>query len=110
MAQADRAFKRQVAGLSLPKGVQIASPPYFEGSHFKLRSCLRTGAELARTINKLNTIQGLKRHAYSMEKTPDMPDRPSQAFIEEEVASEPYVQEVLGDFLAMCHHPGSPQS
>lgn len=70
VAQADRAFKRQVAGLLLPKGVQIASPPYFEGSHFKMTILFKEGPELAKTINKLNTIEALKSLNFPWKETP----------------------------------------
>ncbi len=60
VVEADRLFKRQVAGLPLPKGVQIGAPPYFEGPDFKMTIQFKDGLQLANIIDKLNTIEGLK--------------------------------------------------
>lgn len=70
VAEADRQFKRQVAGLPLPKGVRIGAPPFFEGPHFNMTIQFRDGRELAHSINKLNTIEDLKALNFPWEDMP----------------------------------------
>ena len=57
---AERAFKRKVSTLGLPKGVRIKASPSFEGPDYCLEVRFREGRELAERIKYLSRIKGLE--------------------------------------------------
>lgn len=57
---AERAFRKQVSSLALPKGVRVVYPPGFEGSDFRLEVVFRNGSELRERVQTLYHTQGLK--------------------------------------------------
>ena len=57
---AERAFRKQVSSLELPKGVRVVHPPGFEGSDFRLEVVFRNGSDLRKRLETLFQTQGLK--------------------------------------------------
>jgi hypothetical protein len=63
LSGAQKAFKKGVDRLSLPSGVSIAPPPFFEGVEYRLEIAFTSGKELANKIQKLNNIPELSNIA-----------------------------------------------
>lgn len=59
MVKAEKAFKKKVSSLDLPKSASIHAPPYFEEPHYRLEVLFREGRELRETINRLTQSEGL---------------------------------------------------
>jgi hypothetical protein len=59
LVKAEKAFKKKVSRLDLPKSVNIYAPPYFEDSHYRLEVLFKEGRELRDMINRLNLTEGL---------------------------------------------------
>lgn len=59
LSGAQKAFKKGVDRLSLPSGVSIVPPPFFEGVEYRLEIVFTNGKELADKIQKLNNVPGL---------------------------------------------------
>lgn len=57
--EAQMAFKKGLDRLSLPSGVNVTPPPFFEGVDYRLEIDFSNGKELAGTINKLNKLPEL---------------------------------------------------
>jgi len=58
---AERRFQKVVATLSLPGGVRIVHPPYFEGSQYRLEALFRDGQELRRQVKQLLGVKDLEK-------------------------------------------------
>lgn len=67
--EAERIFRRQIAALPIPEGVQVAPPPYFEGSHFKMTIQFKDGRELTKKIKQLDSMEGLSSLDFPWKKT-----------------------------------------
>jgi len=59
LVKAEKAFKKKVSSLDLPKSASIHAPPYFEEPHYRLEVLFREGKELRETINRLNLTEDL---------------------------------------------------
>ena len=59
LSDTERAFKRGISSLSLPPGVNIIPPAFFEGINYRLEVVFSNGKELKEKINKLNKVSGL---------------------------------------------------
>jgi hypothetical protein len=59
LVKAEKAFKKKVSRLDLPKSVNIYAPPYFEDPHYRLEVLFREGRELRDMIKRLTLTQGL---------------------------------------------------
>jgi len=59
LVKAEKAFKKKVSSLDLPKSASISAPPYFEEPHYRLEVLFREGKELRETINRLSLAEGL---------------------------------------------------
>ncbi len=59
LVKAEKAFKKKVSSLDLPKSASIHAPPYFEEPHYRLEVLFREGKELRETINRLTLSEGL---------------------------------------------------
>jgi len=59
LVKAEKAFKKKVSSLDLPKSASIHAPPYFEEPHYRLEVLFRKGKELRETINRLTLSEGL---------------------------------------------------
>jgi ParB-like chromosome segregation protein Spo0J len=59
LVKAEKAFKKKVSSLDLPKSVSIYAPPYFEEPHYRLEVLFRQGKELRETINRLTLTEDL---------------------------------------------------
>ncbi|HKI50071.1 MAG TPA: hypothetical protein VKA69_12130, partial [Desulfobacteria bacterium] len=54
LVSTEKGFRRMVEKLALPKGCQIAAPPYFEGSHYRLEISFETGKDLKEKLLDLS--------------------------------------------------------
>jgi len=59
LSEAEMAFKRGLSRLSLPSGVNIIPPAFFEGVNYKLEIVFSNGKELTGKLNNLNSLSGL---------------------------------------------------
>jgi hypothetical protein len=59
LVKAEKAFKKKVSRLDLPKSVNIYAPPYFEDPHYRLEVLFREGWELRDMIKRLTLTKGL---------------------------------------------------
>ena len=59
LSEAEMAFKRGLSRLSLPSGVNIIPPAFFEGVNYKLEIVFSNGKELTGKLNNLNRLSGL---------------------------------------------------
>jgi hypothetical protein len=59
LVKAEKAFKKKVSSLDLPKSASISAPPYFEEPHYRLEVLFREGKELRETINRLSLTEDL---------------------------------------------------
>lgn len=60
LIDAERIFKNMISGLSLPEGVRVDAPPYFEQPGYRLQVSFKDGKELKNKIEHLNQIQGIE--------------------------------------------------
>jgi len=59
LVKAEKAFKKKVSSLDLPKSASIYAPAYFEEPHYRLEVLFREGKELRETINRLSLTEDL---------------------------------------------------
>jgi ParB family chromosome partitioning protein len=59
LSKAEKLFDKSVSNLSLPLGVKIIPPPFFEGTDYKLEVIFRRGGDLKRTLADLYNISEL---------------------------------------------------
>lgn len=59
LSEAQMAYKKGMDRLSLPSGVNVTAPPFFEGVNYRLEIAFSDGKELADTINNLNKLPEL---------------------------------------------------
>jgi len=59
LSEAHKAFKNGLDRLSLPSGVNVISPPFFEGVNYRLEIDFSRGEELTDKINKLHKLAEL---------------------------------------------------
>jgi hypothetical protein len=59
LSEAERTFKKGLSRLSLPSGVNIIPPAFFEGVNYRLEIVFSNGKELTDKLNKLNSLSGL---------------------------------------------------
>ena len=57
---AEKRFQKRVVKLSLPKGVRIMHPLYFEGAQYRLEVLFRDGRELRRRLVHLSKVRDLE--------------------------------------------------
>ena len=60
VAEAEKIFRRKVAGLSLPEDVHVHAPPFFESGIYRLELAFRDGRSLRRRLRELAAIQGIE--------------------------------------------------
>jgi len=60
LLEAEKLFKRGLARVSLPLGVRIIPPPFFEGIDYKLEIVFRKGQELREKLAVLSHLSGLE--------------------------------------------------
>ena len=68
LVKAEKAFKKKVSRLDLPKSASIHVPPYFEEPHYRLEVLFREGKELRETINRLSLTEDLDELSDPWEK------------------------------------------
>ena len=68
LVKAEKAFKKKVSSLDLPKSASISAPPYFEEPHYRLEVLFREGKELRETINRLSLTENLDELGNPWEK------------------------------------------
>jgi len=61
LLQAEQSFKKGLCDLSLPSGVRIVPPPFFEGVDYKLEVGFREGGALKEKLAQLSRLSGLER-------------------------------------------------
>ena len=61
LSEAEKLFKKGLSNLSLPSGVKIISPPFFEGIDYRLEIVFTEGKELKEKLADLNKLSGLER-------------------------------------------------
>jgi hypothetical protein len=61
LSRAEEVFKKEVAGLHLPREVGIQAPPYFESEFYRMEVSFRNGKELKEVIDHLAGIEGLEK-------------------------------------------------
>ena len=59
LSESERAFRKGVSSLSLPAGVAIIPPSFFEGVNYRLEVVFSEGKELKEKISKINMLSGL---------------------------------------------------
>jgi len=59
LVKAEKAFKKKVSSLDLPKFASIHAPPYFEEPHYRLEVLFRDGKDLRETIDRLTLTDNL---------------------------------------------------
>jgi hypothetical protein len=59
--ESERSFKKGVSGLALPPKVRVISPPFFEGTDYKLEIVFREGKELKEKVARLCRTAGLEK-------------------------------------------------
>lgn len=59
LVKAEKAFKKKVSSLNLPKSASIHAPLYFEEPYYRLEVLFREGKELRETINRLTLTEDL---------------------------------------------------
>ena len=60
LVKAEKAFRKKVSKLDLPKGSTICAPHYFEKPHYRLEVLFKEGKELKKTISRLSQTEGLE--------------------------------------------------
>ena len=61
VVKAETAFKKGVSRLSLPQGLKIIPPPFFEGKKYRLEIGFTQGEELKEKVEKLFHLPGLEQ-------------------------------------------------
>jgi hypothetical protein len=61
VVKAETAFKKGVSRLSLPQGLKITPPPFFEGKRYTLEIGFTQGEELNEKVEKLSHLPGLEQ-------------------------------------------------
>ncbi len=61
LVEAERLFKKGLAGLSLSSGVKVTPPPFFEGIVYKLEISFARGEELKEKLAELSHTPGLEK-------------------------------------------------
>jgi ParB family transcriptional regulator, chromosome partitioning protein len=61
LVKAEKAFKKGVSKLSLPQGVKIIPPPFFEGEKYRLEIGFSQGKELKEKVERLLRLPGLEQ-------------------------------------------------
>ncbi len=61
LVKAEYAFKKGVSKLSLPQGVKIIPPPFFEGEKYRLEIGFSQGEELKEKAERLSHLPGLEQ-------------------------------------------------
>jgi len=61
VVKAENAFKKGVSRLSLPQGLKIIPPPFFEGKKYRLEIGFSQGKELKEKVERLLRLPGLER-------------------------------------------------
>ena len=60
ISKAEKLFNKGISNLSLPLGVKIIPPPFFEGTYYKLELTFRKGEDLKGKLADLCNISGLE--------------------------------------------------
>jgi ParB family chromosome partitioning protein len=61
LVKAETAFKKGVSRLSLPQGLKIIPPPFFEGKKYRLEIVFSQGKELKEKVESLFHLPGLEQ-------------------------------------------------
>jgi ParB-like chromosome segregation protein Spo0J len=61
LSEAEKLFNKGLSELSLPLGVRIIPPPFFEGIYYRLEIAFTKGAELKEKLADLYKLSGLER-------------------------------------------------
>jgi hypothetical protein len=61
LVKAESAFKKGVSRFSLPQGVKIIPPPFFEGEKYRLEIGFSQGEELKEKVERLFRLSGLEQ-------------------------------------------------
>ena len=61
LSKAETLFNNSISNLSLPLGVKIIPPPFFEGINYKLEVTFRKGEDLKKKLRDLNELHELER-------------------------------------------------
>lgn len=61
LLETEKLFKIGISNLSLPSGVKIIPPPFFEGIDYKLEIVFTKGEELKEKLTELSNLYGLER-------------------------------------------------
>ena len=60
LSKAEKSFNKNISNLSLPSGVKIIPPPFFEGADYKLEVKFRKGEDLIKKLDDLYTVPNLR--------------------------------------------------
>jgi len=60
LSKAEKLFNKGISNLSLPLGVKIIPPPFFEGTDYKLEVTFRKGEDLKGKLADLYNLPELK--------------------------------------------------
>lgn len=66
--RSEKAYRKYISSLDLPKGARIHHPPFFEGSEFRLDITFKKGGELKEKLEYINRIQGLEKISFPWEE------------------------------------------
>ncbi len=61
LSRAERSFNKGISNLTLPPGVKIIPPPFFEGTNYRLEVTFRKGEDLREKLVSLSKLPGLER-------------------------------------------------
>ena len=61
LVKAEKEFKKGVSGLSLPKGVKIIPPPFFEEENYRIEIGFSQGKDLKEKVEGLSRLSGLEQ-------------------------------------------------
>lgn len=59
VVHAERGFQKAISELTLPNGVRVTPPPFFEGSDYKMEISFRDGVQLKKVLENLSTMKRL---------------------------------------------------
>jgi ParB family chromosome partitioning protein len=60
LVKAEKEFKKGVSSLSLPKGVRVIPPPFFEEENYRLEIAFSQGKDLKEKVEGLSRLAGLE--------------------------------------------------
>ena len=60
LSKAEKSFHKGISNISLPLGVKIIPPPFFEGTDYRLEVTFRKGEDLKKKLDDLRNIPNLK--------------------------------------------------